>query len=317
MIATCPKCSTRFLIPSEMISPQGRRVKCSKCHETWHEYPDPDDIIKEIEKEISRPDDQEDEAAHASQQPEEIPKGVRPRAEKLGASSKKASKLSDGKSIHAVAISYAAATFIFVLILAILVMLKEPMVRTWPSSAAIYHLLGMSVTTPGQGIEFDRVSAILSDDGKIHIEGFLLNLKSEEQPIPIIQAEIKDNYGSPLLIWHIEPPVKMLEAEESLPISVEYPHMPEGADSLHLSFILSKAGKTMAAKKQDVAIEHDEDASHDKHDDTHGAEAEHGKHDDHGAAPHADDTHENTHAEEHTEEHAPAPTHDAHGDAHH
>jgi predicted Zn finger-like uncharacterized protein len=35
MILTCPKCATRYLVEDSEIRPEGRKVRCSTCGETW------------------------------------------------------------------------------------------------------------------------------------------------------------------------------------------------------------------------------------------------------------------------------------------
>lgn len=49
MILTCPKCESRFVIAAQALAPEGRKVKCSSCSEIWHQLPDPDELIEEIE----------------------------------------------------------------------------------------------------------------------------------------------------------------------------------------------------------------------------------------------------------------------------
>ncbi len=39
MLISCPECETSFTIPANALGEKGRKVKCSKCSNTWHQNP--------------------------------------------------------------------------------------------------------------------------------------------------------------------------------------------------------------------------------------------------------------------------------------
>ena len=54
MIITCPQCSTKFLAPDESIGADGRRVRCGKCSNIWHQDPMPKEQAEENKKIAAR-----------------------------------------------------------------------------------------------------------------------------------------------------------------------------------------------------------------------------------------------------------------------
>ena len=49
MIITCPSCSARYPVDAAAFPPAGRKVRCAKCGETWHQDP-PDDLPKKVDE---------------------------------------------------------------------------------------------------------------------------------------------------------------------------------------------------------------------------------------------------------------------------
>jgi len=46
MILTCPNCATQYVVKDGAIPPQGRQVRCASCKHSWHQEPEPVDILE-------------------------------------------------------------------------------------------------------------------------------------------------------------------------------------------------------------------------------------------------------------------------------
>ncbi|MFC3230027.1 zinc-ribbon domain-containing protein, partial [Marinibaculum pumilum] len=40
MIVACPNCQTQFSVPATALRPDGRQVRCSRCHYSWFQEPE-------------------------------------------------------------------------------------------------------------------------------------------------------------------------------------------------------------------------------------------------------------------------------------
>lgn len=73
MFVSCPKCSTKFLVPDDALGETGRKVRCGSCEHIWHQEPLSEKVKEEIE-EVKQ--EQEENLAQAE---EDEKKGVEPK----------------------------------------------------------------------------------------------------------------------------------------------------------------------------------------------------------------------------------------------
>ncbi|MBX2835028.1 MAG: zinc-ribbon domain-containing protein [Micavibrio sp.] len=220
MILTCPTCSTKFAIPSDRLLPAGRNVKCSNCSEVWFALPDPDELIEELEKTT-----------------DQIPESVRPLPDGSNVPVVQDEEGAD-HNVKTVMKSVVLVLAVFALSAIALFVLRNKIVAVWPPSAAIYDLVGLNVLIPGEGVEFDRISASINAAGEIHIEGLMINLKSTPVKVPTVKAIIKNSGGNVIEEWFFAPSKEHLDKEETITFSTIYGNIPLEADSLHLTFAL-------------------------------------------------------------------------------
>ena len=162
MILTCPRCSARYAVGSAKIPTGGRTVRCVACGhkwtarrgdgepEPWEEAPPPLAAPKNPEAppilipepEPSPPDAFEDLEPM-------IPPPV---------SGRKGKGKGKGKSGLSSGLVWAGLAAVLALIAVGVALFRNPIVRLWPKTAALYAAAGVSVNGVGLVIEQIRVS---------------------------------------------------------------------------------------------------------------------------------------------------------------
>lgn len=208
------------MLSAFVLAPDGRKVKCSACGETWFQLPDPEELREDFE---SKPDD--------------IPASIRPVPRGSGLPVIKGED-DDGDQSSGMVGGAVAAALLFVLVTAVLVFQHDMVVRTWPPAHKLYDLVGIKATAPGDGLVFDKLEAHGSEQG-ISVSGTIINLTRGIVPVPVMHAELLDAHGAALASAFIEPPHNVVEAEASLPFTANIPDH-DGAAQIHIRFSIKK-----------------------------------------------------------------------------
>ncbi|MCD8571528.1 MAG: zinc-ribbon domain-containing protein [Alphaproteobacteria bacterium] len=273
MILTCPQCGSRFSLKAELLAPNGRKVRCASCKHTWHQLPDPAelgetlpaDTDEDIEADFAKLEEQ------AIQQKEDfigedIPKALRPDSRSAAGADDDSGKRSYarrrmivGGVLGVVAILLPAAI--------VLILAQNTLVRVWPASYALYDALGVANPVDGEGLVFEKTSASLkkADDGTILlvVEGQIINLKSEDRRVPMIEASLRDGAGESISRWMIAPPEDIVPAEGAMPFTAETEFEHDKAVSVNLRFMAGSAvSKTVLEDGGNSPVPHADDTAH-------------------------------------------------------
>lgn len=247
MILTCPQCATRYLLPAHMLTPEGRRVKCSNCVDTWFQLPDSTELDQPKEKFDDIPDGVKplQEGTNLPTVSEEVPIPARE------------FRLPGGRKG-----GYVAAAGTFVVILALLFLMEPVFANSLSFTKKFYSLFGYPFPVAGEGLVFDGMTAQKSKEGnkeKLVIAGTILNLKYQSAQVPMIEASMRNDKGEVLEHWIIRPPADHLGPKGELPFNTEY-KMPESGSprDINLRFIL----KTASADDDNNPVPGQDDQAH-------------------------------------------------------
>jgi predicted Zn finger-like uncharacterized protein len=222
MILTCPQCATRYLLPAHMLAPEGRRVKCSSCAEVWFQLPDSEEVASS-----GRPYD-------------DIPEGVRPIPDgsNLPTISEEDTSGAGGRPR---AIGYATAAAIFALVFAGLLSFQPAIVKKAPFTKPFYAMLGHQAPLIGAGLTFEGIQAQAEPDSageKISITGKIVNATANEEQLPMIEAQMRNEAGDVMERWIIRPPAPNVAAQGNVEFSTSYlSATPGAAFDINLQFI--------------------------------------------------------------------------------
>lgn len=237
MIVQCSNCSTRFNVPDAQLGRTGRKVRCSRCQNTWHQMPEP-----ENKQTANRaPPGEEDDSGLTDGLADELAAleaainadSPKPKA----ASSDDIDDMLDEDELDLVAkrpadrrrrrrsrprapsspISMGALAGTWVLLFFGILLFRESMIKTWPPVMAFFEAVGMPDDFPGRGllIRENRLNPSLTQTpvGQIlTVGGIIENVSANEVArVPILEGNLIGQDGSVLYTWQIIPVDATLE----------------------------------------------------------------------------------------------------------
>jgi predicted Zn finger-like uncharacterized protein len=237
MILTCPRCSARYAVGSAKIPPGGRTVRCVACSHKWTARradgePEPRD---EAPPPLARPDVPEvPEILIPEPEPsepvafEDLEPVIPPRA------SSRKGKGGSGLSSRLV---WAGLAAVLALIAVGVALFRNPIVRLWPKTAALYAAAGVSVNGVGLVIEQVRVSpAVQTGQAMLGVSGRIRNERDKPTPAAPLQVTLVDARGA-ILSTLVSKPVDTLPPLQSRYFQVLVRNPPPGVASVALTFV--------------------------------------------------------------------------------
>lgn len=245
MILTCEQCNARYLVPQHAIGADGRTVRCSSCHHQW--FQEPEDLGAPLE-DFEPPEDIEP-----------IPEGVMPIPEgsDLPAIMEDIAPVDDVvKARHPRALGYAAAAVVFFAIGGALYALHAPIVKIWPPAAMVYEMAGLVSPLPGEGLIFDRVSAVVAPNENgasiLNIDGVVVNLTSNSIDMPKIHTTLNLVDGSVSDSWQLNAPENSVGAHSEVQFRTSYPEVQNDVKEVTVSFRSSERKPEVLSKESDA-----------------------------------------------------------------
>lgn len=284
MIATCPACSTRYVVDPAVLGPAGRSVRCAKCRHVWHMMPpeealaeappaqvlppepEPEQEPREDDTESSRPrryiPGMELPTSHEDEHGHEADDTLVARSQRRGRSSRPGHNLPAvrGNGRRQMLVAWGAFAGALVVLLAILIGLKGPIAEKLPFMEGVYDMVGLSnkprsivAEAPPKAqdvLAFVGLSLNLSTDGGVPVltvTGQIKNDSKQGFDIPTIKATLLDANKAELYSWTFEPPAAHIDAKQSIGFSSRLSNPPQAVRQAVLTFVSGAPGTPGAA----------------------------------------------------------------------
>lgn len=261
MILSCPKCAARYAVDTDQIPPGGRTVRCATCRHKWRArredaesgpwdggLPDPageEDFPEVADLDIPDPT------------PSEPVPDAFPDVDPVLLSRPRGGKSQKRTGPPPLLIWAAVAAVLALLALAAAVF-RNPIVRLWPKTAAVYAAVGVSVNGLGLVIEDVRLSpAVQNGQAILGISGRIRNERDRATPAAPLRITLLSSAGAPLASL-VSKPLDTLPPLQSRYFQVVVKNPPPGVASAALSFVshAPEAGKPNGAGHPAPAAEH-------------------------------------------------------------
>lgn len=262
MTITCPNCGTSYAIDPATFPPEGRKVRCARCREiwqaTWVEVPaGAQEVLPPWSLQSDTP---ESDAAHdAGSAPAasgarlvedagaaayegrddalDVEQAAQARAR--GAARKVVRNRTGRRPGAAFLRPVEAALVGAVLASAVAaVYYREDVVRSVPSAAAVYGLVGLPVNL--RGLEFVNLTQRRDfEDGVpvLILEGEIVNIRDAPVAVPAIRFGLRSKSNDEIYAWTVEPRQRIIEPAGSMSFRTRLASPPRAAETVQMRFM--------------------------------------------------------------------------------
>ncbi len=249
---TCPECSAKYRVSVASIG-DGKKVKCTKCGNTWFQEPEVEDGIdvEGVEEETSPLREEADDEV-----------GEYRFRDMLQDQASDEGEVSSAKSLPLY--SLIAVIGVLLLVLVLLFGFRGVLTNVIPGMEVFYTSIGFEKETKAQSLLFDRVDVVKEEGSVYKILGNIINLQNKKQRIPMIEVLPLNEQGvivaDPVTYKFAE---EVMDKEESRYFEFSYVEAEPFSD-IELKFVVSSETVPMMIDEDAkvVTSSTDEEANH-------------------------------------------------------
>lgn len=276
MIITCPSCSARYPVDAASFAPSGRKVRCAKCGNSWHQSP-PADLQEDEAPEaaaavppIAAPGRKkifgekpasagtavppvtalDDDVVFADETTPAAPKSGRTAADignRFRAEIRRAATMRRGKALTA------AGWIVLALFVGAIAgtgyFYRGNIVALWPATTKVYAALGEPVNL--RGLEFRNVSyERQTEEGLpvLAVKGEVVNVSGERVTLPRLRVGLLDEKQKELYHWTFAVSETQLTPNEVAPFITRLSSPPPEARDIEVRFVQNSEAPVIEEK---------------------------------------------------------------------
>lgn len=219
MIVSCPQCDARYEVDAQVLSPNGREVRCAKCGHLWTERPPAEPA--ELEEVEYVEEDQEFDDFRATRRAT----GRQTKGKKRGSS----------------IVAWAALAALVAVIIGGSIVAREQIVSVWEPAARIYETVGLSLKVRNFGLDV-KVTLLRqrrndANELVIDVTGEIINTSANVKTIPQLIGALLNVRQQRIHSWRFNAAAGELSPGEATEFKTNVVNPPDGAMEVLVSFV--------------------------------------------------------------------------------
>lgn len=219
MIISCPQCDARYEVDAQVLSPNGRQVRCAKCGHQWTERPPAGPA--ELEELDYLDEDQGRDDFRATR--------------------RAIINKNKGKKRGSAIAAWVALAAAIVVVIGGGIVARNQIVSIWEPAARFYETVGLSLDIHDFGLDVQVTSLRQrrneANELVIDVTGEIVNTSADVKIVPELKGALLDVSQKAIHSWRFNAAAGQLNPGEATEFKTSVVNPPDGAREVFVSFV--------------------------------------------------------------------------------